>query len=253
MTAATLELDDLVAHEGELRAALTERAGGMYRTGPLGIIEVLVGSASFDQFVTRWDALVRLGRADAETIAQLRKTRAEQSRVVASLLERQQALSRKVRALDSAETKARQQLASSRAAYAAFQRFLAERAAASQRSRTVATRSRPERDAAPAPTPSTSDSTEPWTTALASWYGDGAVGAHTASGAVVGPDSMIVAHKTLPFGTLVEFSYGGRTALARVADRGPYIRGREFDLGPGIAHVLGFDGVAEVRYRVIGR
>jgi rare lipoprotein A (peptidoglycan hydrolase) len=64
---------------------------------------------------------------------------------------------------------------------------------------------------------------------------------------------MIVAHKTLPFGTLVEFEYGGRRAVAVVADRGPYVAGREFDLGPGVARTLGLNGVYTVQYRIVGR
>ncbi len=64
---------------------------------------------------------------------------------------------------------------------------------------------------------------------------------------------MIVAHKTLPFGTLIEFEYHGKRAVARVADRGPHTPGRTFDLGPGVVRVLGFEGVDTVRYRIIGR
>jgi rare lipoprotein A (peptidoglycan hydrolase) len=64
---------------------------------------------------------------------------------------------------------------------------------------------------------------------------------------------MMVAHKTLPFGTLIEFEYGGKRAVARVADRGPHSAEREFDLGPGVVRVLGFNGVHEVRYRIIKR
>jgi rare lipoprotein A (peptidoglycan hydrolase) len=64
---------------------------------------------------------------------------------------------------------------------------------------------------------------------------------------------MMVAHKTLPFGTMVEFSYKGRRAVAVVADRGPYTKGREWDLGPGVVRVLNFNGVHKVRYRVLGR
>ena len=74
-----------------------------------------------------------------------------------------------------------------------------------------------------------------------------------ANGEVLTPDSMVVAHMTLPFGTLVEFKYNGRRAVATVSDRGPFYAGREFDLGPGIARVLGFEGVHTVQYRIIGR
>jgi rare lipoprotein A (peptidoglycan hydrolase) len=64
---------------------------------------------------------------------------------------------------------------------------------------------------------------------------------------------MMVAHKTLPFHTLIEFEYNGKRAVASVEDRGPQSKDRMFDLGPGVVRVLGFSGVHDVRYRVIGR
>jgi rare lipoprotein A len=63
--------------------------------------------------------------------------------------------------------------------------------------------------------------------------------------------SMVVAHRSMRFGTKIEFSYRGRRAIAVVRDRGPFIRGRVFDLGPGTAKKLKFDGVGVVRYRII--
>ena len=69
----------------------------------------------------------------------------------------------------------------------------------------------------------------------------------------IGPYSMMVAHRTLPFGTLVEFEYNGKRAVASVEDRGPHVEGRMWDLGPGVVRVLGLAGVDEVRYRVVGR
>jgi hypothetical protein len=41
--------------------------------------------------------------------------------------------------------------------------------------------------------------------------------------------SIGVAHKTLPCGTLVEFTYRGRTLVVPVVDRGPFTAGMEWD------------------------
>ena len=90
-----------------------------------------------------------------------------------------------------------------------------------------------------------------WKRVFVSWYGPGFIGNHMANGEVLTSTSMIVAHKTLPFGTKVEINYNGKTALAVVKDRGPFIPGREFDLGPGIAKALGFSGVHFVNYRIV--
>lgn len=88
----------------------------------------------------------------------------------------------------------------------------------------------------------------PWRNAVASWYWEPQA---LAGGGYLRPDSMIVAHKSLPFGTRIQFSYRGRTCIATVMDRGPYVSGREFDLGPGTAKALGFDGVDTVAYRIV--
>lgn len=90
-----------------------------------------------------------------------------------------------------------------------------------------------------------------WRTARVSWYGPGFYGNRTASGSILRPGSMVVAHRSLPFGTKIEFEYDGRRCVAVVADRGPSIASREFDLGPGTAKALGFGGVGTVRYRFV--
>jgi rare lipoprotein A len=75
---------------------------------------------------------------------------------------------------------------------------------------------------------------------VASWYydaGDTACGFHATYG---------VANKTLPCGTKVTLSYGGRTVVATVDDRGPYVYGRTFDLNENTARYLGMWGVGRV-------
>jgi len=100
---------------------------------------------------------------------------------------------------------------------------------------------------------SSAQNTGGWRSARASWYGPGFYGRRTANGTVLTKDMMNVAHKTLPFGTRLEFEFRGRRAIAVVNDRGPFTPGRVFDLGPGTAKALGFGGVQTVRYRILGR
>jgi rare lipoprotein A len=94
-----------------------------------------------------------------------------------------------------------------------------------------------------------------WRSAKVSWYGPGFYGRGMAGGGKLRLGSMVVAHKTLPFGTRVQFWYNGKTIIVPVQDRGPYVAGREFDLGPGPAVALGIDkkGVATLQYRILGR
>jgi len=57
-----------------------------------------------------------------------------------------------------------------------------------------------------------------------------------------------IAHKTLPFGTLVKVinPANGKKILARVVDRGPFIAGRIIDLDQHGAKALGIGGIGRV-------
>lgn len=92
-----------------------------------------------------------------------------------------------------------------------------------------------------------------WKRARVSWYGPGFYGNTMAGGGKLRRDSMVVAHRSLPFGTRIQFKYKGRTVVAVVRDRGPYVSGRVFDLGPGTAKRLRFSGVGTVQYRILKR
>jgi rare lipoprotein A len=59
-------------------------------------------------------------------------------------------------------------------------------------------------------------------------------------------DSLVVAHRSLPCGTMVTIRHRGRTVRARVQDRGPFVGGREFDLAGAVARRLGFNGVGPI-------
>jgi rare lipoprotein A (peptidoglycan hydrolase) len=92
-----------------------------------------------------------------------------------------------------------------------------------------------------------------WRSAKVSWYGPGFYGHGMAGGGTLTKGSLVLAHKTLPFGTMVEVSYKGKTVVAPVMDRGPFVAGREFDLGPAVANALNMFSVATVTYRIVGR
>jgi rare lipoprotein A (peptidoglycan hydrolase) len=92
-------------------------------------------------------------------------------------------------------------------------------------------------------------------TGTASWYGPGFYGNRTANGEVYRPGTYTIAHRYLRFGTRVRVTNlnNGRSAIARVNDRGPYVGGRIVDLGHGIARDLGVisSGLAHVRLEVL--
>jgi len=90
----------------------------------------------------------------------------------------------------------------------------------------------------------------PMRSAGATWYGPGLYGNHTACGQVLRRGTIGVAHRTLPCGTTIKFSYHGHTLVTKVIDRGPYTKGNDFDLTNGARLALDFEGVGHVRYAV---
>jgi rare lipoprotein A (peptidoglycan hydrolase) len=97
----------------------------------------------------------------------------------------------------------------------------------------------------PVPQPSSPGS---WTVyKTATWYGPGFWGKSTACGAVLTPTTIGVAHKKLPCGTTVTFSYGGRSVTATVIDRGPFHKGFAWDLTKKTAKRVGFLSVGSGR------
>jgi rare lipoprotein A (peptidoglycan hydrolase) len=85
---------------------------------------------------------------------------------------------------------------------------------------------------------------------LASWYGPGFYGNRTACGQTYSPEIVGVAHRTLPCGTLVTVSYGGRSVTVPVIDRGPYIAGRALDLSNATRIALGCPDLCTLFMRI---
>jgi rare lipoprotein A (peptidoglycan hydrolase) len=74
----------------------------------------------------------------------------------------------------------------------------------------------------------------------ATWYGPGFWGKSTACGDMLTPTTIGVAHRKLPCGTTVTFSYAGRSVTATVIDRGPFRKGYAWDLTKKTAKRVGF-------------
>lgn len=83
----------------------------------------------------------------------------------------------------------------------------------------------------------------------ASWY---QLTSRTASGERANPNIMAAAHRTLPFGTRVKVTNlrNGRSAVVRINDRGPFIKGRIIDVTRKAAQVLGFKNAGWTRVKI---
>lgn len=82
--------------------------------------------------------------------------------------------------------------------------------------------------------------------AVASWYGPGFFGRKTACGTKLTRKTVGVAHRTLPCGTQVELYHRGRVATVPVIDRGPFVKGRDWDLTQAAAQQLGVKATVRI-------
>ncbi len=76
---------------------------------------------------------------------------------------------------------------------------------------------------------------------MASYYGNES-GSRTASGQRFNQNALTAAHRTLPFGTKLRVTHGGRSVVVTINDRGPFVRGRVLDLSTGAARAVGLTG-----------
>jgi rare lipoprotein A len=90
---------------------------------------------------------------------------------------------------------------------------------------------------------------------IASWYGQPYHGRASSSGEIYDMEKLTAAHRTLPFGTMVEVRNltNELTVEVRINDRGPFVDKRVIDLSRAAARqiqMLG-PGTAKVRLRVV--
>lgn len=75
---------------------------------------------------------------------------------------------------------------------------------------------------------------------MASWYGGKFHGRRTANGETYNQNGLTAAHKTLPFNSIIEVTYRGKSVRVRINDAGPYHGNRVIDLSKEAARQLGF-------------
>jgi peptidoglycan lytic transglycosylase len=90
---------------------------------------------------------------------------------------------------------------------------------------------------------------------VASWYGQEFAGRTTANGEIFDPMLFTAAHRTLPFGTVVDVMNAktGQMVRVRINDRGPFVGNRMIDLSYAAAQQIGLidDGSGEVDVKVV--
>ena len=91
---------------------------------------------------------------------------------------------------------------------------------------------------------------------VASWYGEQFHEKKTANGETYNMYAMTAAHKTLPFGTMVEVVNveNKKSTIVRINDRGPFCQGRIIDLSHSAANKIDMikNGTAAVEITALG-
>src|ERR1022692_4736067 len=94
-------------------------------------------------------------------------------------------------------------------------------------------------------------------TGLASWYGHPYHGRQAADGEIYDMETLVAAHRTLPFNTWVRVVNlrNNKTVDVRIIDRGPFIDGRFIALPPAAGGVIALIGpeIGPVRIKGIRR
>lgn len=83
---------DLEAASSDLLVAqqkLAQRAANIYKDGKTGFVEILLGTTSFEDFVSRIDLLTRINRSDADLVARVKETKARVESIEAALVMRE--------------------------------------------------------------------------------------------------------------------------------------------------------------------
>jgi peptidoglycan DL-endopeptidase CwlO len=266
--------------------SLDSQASFLYRTDGTGFVDVLLGSASFEEFASRLSVLQQIAAKDAVLVSQLKRDRAEAQKLSAALREResrQRAQVAKVTARrESVQGSIDQQQAYLSSLSAQVQSMVAaqEKAAdevASTDSGSSTTPSRSSKAAKPSP-PASSGTValklgtvsgrngSYWVMAKeastysptgvkfsgeASLYGAAENGTHTASGRKLNDSELTCAHPSLPFGTRIAVTKGSRKIIVVVTDRGPYTQGRVIDLTLRGGRLLKIDGIGNVKCEVV--
>jgi rare lipoprotein A len=90
---------------------------------------------------------------------------------------------------------------------------------------------------------------------LASWYGIPYHGRRAADGEIYDMETLVAAHRTMPFNTWVKVTNvaNNKTVDVRVIDRGPFVSGRIIDLSKAAARKIDLlgPGIGRVRLEVI--
>lgn len=239
-----------------IRKSANVRAVRMYKNGPGSILAPLFTSTTMTDLSKLGMFWESLAEKDGQSLNEATRLRTQRDEEKAALSRTVANLEARVRSLDAQKASlkaAREQRAGSlkelkvaiQNAMDAEKKVLAARAAAVKKPAAgPCTPGLPARDQRLAAllswiSPDRLDPTGVVTSGDASWYGPGFDGCRSASGATFKAAQLTAASISLPLGTIVKVSRGGRATTVVITDRGPYAHGRVIDLSQAAAQAIG--------------
>jgi rare lipoprotein A len=259
---AQIGLMELERHDAELayqkaQERFVERAIEAYKAGSTTRLALLLSTQNLTQMFTVAEAQFASAENDSEALEELEAARSAAEANQTAIDERKQDLLVARARVDAIASETEAKL-STRAAI--LDRLTAEIAEIERQAREAAAlAARP--DAAllrllgatgPAPgIPKGFVGTGVSFEGIASWYGPGFEGNHTANGDVFDPSLYTAASKELPLGSWLYVTYGSRGVVVYVNDRGPYVEDRILDLSQAAAEYLGIGGLGWIRAEIL--
>lgn len=252
------------------RNRMNERLVSLYKNGDMGFLEVLLNIRDFEDFLIRVDYIARINESTQMLITKFQKEN-KQTVLVKNELEqaKSEALcikNQKLEKINQLEVKLAEQKR--------LMASLTSREKNSLQADTQQRKSEKINNSMPIGTntnivrctvspylndiiyttarmPQSYAATGVKFSGVASWYGNEFNGRPTASGEIFNENDFTCASRTLPFGTYLKVSHGGRHIVVRVSDRGPYVNGRILDLSKASARALGISGIGSVNAEII--
>jgi rare lipoprotein A (peptidoglycan hydrolase) len=259
---------------------LATRASFQYRTGTPGMIDVLFGASSFEDFSSRLYVFSEIVKQDAALLSSLKAQRAEAVALRADLKSREAAQVSQLEQVSSHRQSVQQQVNAQDRYLDSLSTEVAGLVAAQDKARS-ATAIQPSSTPARAPAPSKAPVSKAGAIVFATvegrsgkyavvsgdkltyrptgvkfsgvttMYGNSDNGSGTSSGRRFDENEFTCAHRTLPFGTRLAVSKGSKRVIVTVTDRGPFTPGRILDLTTRSARYLGVDGVGTVNVEIV--
>lgn len=253
------KVDEINAQLPVQQAACEDSIRSLYKMqqSTPGLVSLLFSASSFSEFITTYQYLSSIQRANVDAITELNRLQ-EELKVAQNELEIAKAEA------EADQSEAESQLASAQAAIQALEAELAAQAAAAAAA-AAAAGGQTEGNNADMGTVSNAAATDgsevatdsTWMSGYASAYSlaDNTGWSATASGETLTDDSVTVAvpaSQRYLLGRSVEISYGGVTITARVTDTGGFAKyGRVLDLAGGCWKAFGCSSPLEWGVRVV--